>query len=125
MAYPATYNITYYHGDLYEFNIRPKTTNGAEFDLTDYDVEFYIATARGTSATQYEALAEKSGNTITCRILGPLGAQLDPTKTYVYDVQIKKSTPEGSQPPFYRTYTLLTGNITITADVTRMAGDTA
>lgn len=117
MAYPATYNINYYQGDLYEFNIRPKTTNGAEFNLTNYAVKFYVATARGTGATQHECLATISGNVITCQIPGSVGKELDATKTYVYDVQIKQSgTPD-------RIYTLLTGNISITPDVTRMSGD--
>jgi hypothetical protein len=119
MAYPATYNISYYQGDLYEFTITPKTANGTEFDLTDYAVKFYIATARGTGATQYECNAEVSGNTITCQIPGGTGKNLTAGTTYVYDVQIKKSSESGPD----RIHTLLTGNITVTADVTRMSGD--
>ena len=46
--------------------------------------------------------------------------QLTPGTTYQYDVQIKKAGA-GSSPD--KIYTLLSGQITVTADVTRMAGD--
>lgn len=36
MAFPGTYNISYYKGDTYEFRIYPKTANGDIFDLTPY-----------------------------------------------------------------------------------------
>lgn len=117
MAFPGTYNINYYQGDLYEFNIYPKNSIGAAFDLTDYSVKFYIATARGTGATQFECLATIENNAILCQIPGGVGKTLTAGTTYVYDVQIKKTdSPD-------KIYTLLTGNVTVTADVTRMAGD--
>jgi len=36
MAFPGTYNISYYKGDTYEFRIYPKTADGDVFDLTPY-----------------------------------------------------------------------------------------
>lgn len=56
MAFPGTFNISYYRGDTYEFRIYPKTSSGAAFDLTSFSdsasdyVKFTIATARGASA---------------------------------------------------------------------------
>lgn len=119
MAFPATYNINYYQGDLYEFRIYPKTTNAAAFDLSGYSVKFYIATARGTGATQYECVAEIDGAAILCQIPGGIGKILTAGTTYVYDVQIKKPISGGAD----KIHTLLTGNVTVTADVTRMSGD--
>lgn len=119
MAFPATYNISYYQGDLYEFNIYPKTTNGAAFNLADYSVKFYIATARGTGATQYECIAEINNDAILCQIPGGIGKTLTAGQTYVYDVQIKKPVSGGAD----KIYTLLTGTVNVTADVTRMSGD--
>lgn len=119
MAFPGTYNINYYQGDLYEFNIYPKNSIGAAFDLTGYSVKFYIATARGTGATQFECQATIENNAILCQIPGGLGKTLTAGTTYVYDVQIKKGVSGGAD----KIYTLLTGNVTVTADVTRMAGD--
>jgi hypothetical protein len=119
MAFPGTYNIRYYQGDLYEFNIYPKTTNGSAFDLTGYSVKFFIATARGTGATQYECVATISNGAISCLIPGGIGKTLVAGTTYVYDVQIKKSVAGSAD----KIYTLLTGDITVRADVTRMSGD--
>lgn len=47
MAFPGTFNFSYYRGDTYEFIVQPKDSLGGEFDLTDFDAEFNIATARG------------------------------------------------------------------------------
>lgn len=126
MAFPSTYNINYYQGDLYEFNIYPKDSTGAAFNLEGYDdIAFTIATARGTGATQYEGNASRSGNVIYCQIPGGVGKNLVAGTTYVYDVQIKKimSGGEDTVSGADKIYTLLTGNITVTADVTRMSGD--
>jgi hypothetical protein len=56
MAFPGTFNISYYRGDTYEFRIYPKTSSGASFDLTSFSdspsdhVKFTIASARGTGS---------------------------------------------------------------------------
>jgi hypothetical protein len=113
MTFPATYNFSYYRGDTNEFVIRPKNSDGSAFDLTDYDAEFFIATARGaaTSVVQYEAQAvvDEEDNLVTCTILPGVGEDLAPA-TYVYDVEI--TSGESLR------YTLLTGNITVTEQVT-------
>jgi hypothetical protein len=52
MAFPATYNISYYSGDTYQFIIKPKNSNGSSFSMpsTIYTPKFYISPSRGGSA---------------------------------------------------------------------------
>ena len=113
MAFPATYNFSYYRGDTNEFVIRPKNSDGSAFDLDGYSADFFIATARGaaTSVVQYEAQAvvDSVNNLVTCTILPGVGEDLAPG-TYVYDVQIDSGAS--------LVYTLLTGNISVTEQVT-------
>jgi hypothetical protein len=111
MAFPGSYNFNYYRGDTAEFVIRPKTANGSAFDLTGYTAEFFIATTRGSTGTQYEAQAVVSGvsDTVTCKILPGVGRDLIPG-TYVYDVQITTGASV--------IFTILTGSITVTDDIT-------
>jgi hypothetical protein len=111
MAFPGSYNFNYYRGDTAEFVIRPKTANGDAFDLTGFSSDFFIATVRGQSGTQYEAQAvvDGSADTITCTILPGVGRELS-AGNYVYDVQIDSSASE--------IYTVLTGVITVTDDIT-------
>jgi hypothetical protein len=113
MAFPATYNFSYYRGDTNEFVIRPKNSDGSAFDLDGYSADFFIATARGaaTSVVQYEAQAivDSVNNLVTCTILPGVGEDLAPG-TYVYDVQIDSGAA--------LVYTLLTGNISVTEQVT-------
>ena len=112
MAFPATYNFSYYRGDTSEFVIRPKNSDGSAFDLTGYDADFFIATARGaaTSVVQYEAQAvvDSANDLVTCTILPGVGEQLAPG-TYVYDVQVDSGAS--------LVYTLLTGTISVTEQV--------
>jgi hypothetical protein len=121
MAFPGTYNINYYQGDLYEFNIYPKDSTGATFNISDYSVAFTISTTRPAGSTAYEGIAIISNNIVSCKIPGGIGKQLTPGTTYQYDVQIRKSGTSINDPD--RIYTLLSGQITVTADVTRMVGD--
>ena len=111
MAFPGSYNFNYYRGDTAEFVIRPKNANGSAFDLTGYTSEFFIANQRGSAATQYEAQAVVNATTdiVTCTILPGVGRQLAPG-TYVYDVQITSGAAV--------IFTLLTGTITVTDDIT-------
>jgi len=113
MAFPATYNFSYYRGDTNQFVIRPKNSDGSAFDLDGYDADFFIATARGaaTSVVQYEAQAvvDSVNNLVTCTILPGVGEQLAPG-TYVYDVQVDSGAS--------LVYTLLTGTISVTEQVT-------
>lgn len=111
MAFPATSNINYYHGDTYEFNIYPKIATGAVFDMTGYSVSFNIANATGASpsfAVGATASIDSTYTYVSCKILPTTGLQLTPGTTYYYDVQISKGQ---------NVYTLLKGSITVTADV--------
>jgi len=36
MAFPGTFNFSYYRGDTNQFVIRPKNASGSAFDLTGY-----------------------------------------------------------------------------------------
>ena len=118
MAFPGTYNISYYKGDTYEFRVYPKDSSGAVFDLTDYgSASFTISTARGTAgvADQINAYAIISSDKtyILCAIRPADGASLAAGTSYVYDLEISKSST-----PYPYTYTLMTGNISVTDQVT-------
>jgi hypothetical protein len=121
MAFPGELNINYYRGDTYEFNIYPKLAGGSAMDLTDYTVKFRIAETRGSATTDPEPYAEIPSilnssdfpNYIKCAITPAAGEQLDPTKTYYYDVEIKKVGVL-----YDYVYTVLTGTISITEQVT-------
>ena len=114
MAFPGTYNFSYYRGDTYQFIIRPKNANGTTFSLDDYagNADFTIANVRGSTGTQISATATVDTGTdiVTCTITGTQGRQLVAGTTYVYDVQIDNGAGV--------IFTLLTGSITVTDDVT-------
>lgn len=119
MAYPATYDMKYYKGDTLEFRVYPKDNSGAAFDLTQFNTaKFTIADARGNGATRFTGFAEITTDStnnltyITCAILPGVGSQLDTTTTYVYDVEITKNST-----PYPYVYTLVTGTISITDEV--------
>lgn len=111
MAFPGTYNFSYYRGDTAEFIIRPKNSDGTAFDLTDYNANFTIANRRGSTGSQYtaQAVIDEINNLITCTILPTVGRTLSPG-TFVYDVQIDNGPTE--------IFTVLTGTITVTDDIT-------
>ena len=140
MAFPGTYNISYYKGDTLEFKIYPKDASGAAFDLTGYfplfvisiasgtneapkyfdltgfsTAKFTIATARGSGATQILATAEVATDLthVACVITPAQSEDLDPAIQYVYDVEISKTVPGG----YPYVYTLLTGTLSITDQV--------
>jgi hypothetical protein len=114
MAFPGTYNFSYYRGDTAEFVIRPKTSNGSAYDLTNYTATFTIANRRGSTGTQYVGTATVNTSTdiITCTITPAVGRTLA-AGTYVYDVQITDVTPNPDV-----ILTVLTGSITVTDDIT-------
>ena len=121
MAFPGTFNISYYKGDTYEFNIYPKDSNGQPFDLTDYSVIFTIASTRGPDpdVTVFGYATILSNLTsIKCAIIPQNSLELISGSSYVYDVQISK---EDETLVYPLTYTLLTGNISVTQDVTGAA----
>lgn len=115
MTFPATYNINYYLGDTHEFKVYPKDSSGAAFPLAQYtDVSFVIAENRGAilsgSADAVSGYAEFSTDrtNVECAVTPDNSSNLDPSKSYVYDVKISKI---GS--PYDSVHTLLTGNLTI------------
>lgn len=111
MAFPGTYNFNYYRGDTFSFIIRPKDNSGNAFPLAGYSASMKIADKRGSLGTQYTgtAIVNTVDNIVTCSITPTVGRSLTTDKTWVYDVQIG----DGSV-----IYTLLTGNIVVTDDVT-------
>ena len=114
MAFPGTYNFSYYRGDTYQFVIRPKNANGTTFALDDYagNADFTIANRRGSTGTQISATAtvDTENDIITCTITAAQGRDLVAGTTYVYDVQIDNGAGI--------IFTLLTGSITVTDDIT-------
>ena len=114
MAFPGTYNFSYYRGDTYQFIVRPKNANGTVFTLDDYSdgALFTIANRRGSTGTQVVATAtvDITNHIITCTITPEQGRELTAGTTYVYDVQIENGASI--------VYTLLTGSITVTDYIT-------
>jgi hypothetical protein len=115
MSFPATYNIRYYKGDLYQFVIRPKTSTGDIYpiDDTSYFAYFRISTSRsGLSTNTISANTSISDNAVACELRPSTGNSLTPGTTYFYDVSIEDK--ENSNV----IHTLLTGTITVTGDIT-------
>ena len=113
MAFPGTYNFNYYRGDTAEFVIRPKNSNGTNFDLTGYDAVFTISNRRGPLGVPQIQTASVNSETdiVTCNILPNDGRELA-AGTYVYDVEIENGL---------QIYTLLTGTVTVTDDISGAA----
>ena len=95
MAFPSTYNFSYYKGDTFEFKIYPKNSNGSAFDLSTYastatppgETKFTIATALGAAGVTAgqktgTAVISLSDNSITCKITPTVGATLNANTTY-------------------------------------------
>jgi hypothetical protein len=129
MAFPGELNINYYKGDTYEFKIYPQKTDGSIFDLDDYsNATFTIATERGanpagttlmpTGKVFGSAEIQGSGTYILCAITPANGAFMQSDITYVYDVQIYSPGPSN----YDNVFTLLTGSISVTDDVTQGNG---
>jgi hypothetical protein len=118
MAFPGTFNISYYKGDTYEFNVYPKDSTGQPFNLTNYTATFTIADQRGPSPSltfEAYALIPTEATSLSCAILPADASQLVAGTSYVYDIQVSNNDPEL---PYPLTYTLLTGTISVTGDVT-------
>ena len=115
MSFPATYNIRYYKGDLYQFVIRPKTSAGEIYPIDDttYFAYFRISTQRsGLSGSTVLASTSIGDNSVTCELRPSVGNSLTPGITYYYDVSIEDKVNSNI------VYTLLTGSITVTGDIT-------
>jgi hypothetical protein len=117
MAFPGTFNFSYYRGDTYQFIVRPKSESGASFDLDGFTAIFTIANKRGSGAIQYSsttpntltALVNTADDIVTCTVDTITGRLLTSGTTWVYDVQVSDGA---------LTYTLLTGSISVTDDIT-------
>jgi hypothetical protein len=129
MAFPGELNINYYKGDTHEFKIYPQTSTGSIFNMADYsNVTFTIATERGANPTATTlmptgkifgyASIDGNGTYITCAITPDNGADMESSRTYVYDVQIYDQGPSN----YDKVFTLLTGSISVTDDVTQGNG---
>jgi hypothetical protein len=119
MAFPGTYNINYYKGDTFEFRVYPKDSAGDAFPLSQYvdgTTSFVIASQRGATSGLIEGYAQISNDEtyILCAITPTNGAAMNPGTEYVYDVEISRTDA-----PYDYTYTLLTGTITVTEQVTQ------
>lgn len=124
MAFPANFNISYYQGDRYEFLIRPKQSNGEPFDLAGYTGLFTVATSRGDLGTilgvgaasgySSQASVDFAAGTVTCAIDPDFGKTLT-GNSYVYDVEVSASAGA-------IVHTLVTGNISVTRDITNTYG---
>jgi hypothetical protein len=123
MAFPGTYNFDYYRGDSYFFTITPKSSTGATFSLDAFATAgaiFSIASSRGANATtaidsvsdasKLSAVINTTTDIITCTIKPDARVDLVGGTTYYYDVEIYNGST--------LRYTLLTGEITVTDDVT-------
>lgn len=122
MAFPGTYNFSYYKGDTLEFRIYPKDTTGAAFDLSSYEnVSFVIATERGSGgiAGKIDCFADidTDEDFVLCTITPANGAELEAGTTYLYDVEISKDSS-----PYDYVYTLLTGSISVTDEISGASG---
>lgn len=116
MSFPATFNIRYYKGDFYQFVIRPKTSTGDPFPISDttHNAYFYISSSRGgNSSSTIQASAQIDNGNVVATILPSIGNQLSQSTTYFYDVSVEKKEDNTEL------YTLVTGNISVTADITR------
>jgi hypothetical protein len=116
MAFPGTYNFSYYRGDTFEFVISPKSANGTTFSLDSFTgsgsaANFKIATVRGSAGSPQKtasAVVNSTLDTVTCTITPTVGRQLT-AGSYVYDVEIISTTGI--------IHTLVTGTINVTDDI--------
>lgn len=116
MSFPASFNVRYYKGDFYQFVIRPKTSTGDPFPISDttHNAYFYISSSRGgNSSSTIQASAQIDNGNVVATILPSIGNQLSQSTTYFYDVSVEKKEDNTEL------YTLITGSISVTADITR------
>lgn len=123
MAFPGELNINYYKGDTHEFKVYPQKTDGSIFQLNDYtNATFKIAKIRGAAGVAEQitgsAIISTDKTHITCAITPANGALMDPSITYEYDIQIY-APGSGT---YNKIFTLLTGSISVTDDVTQGTG---
>ncbi len=121
MAFPGTYNISYYKGDTFEFRIYPKNSANEQFVLNDYSqVRFTISNVLGDQVVggptkvTITGFAEKRDNQyVLCAITPDNGALMTAGTTYYYDVEIGKISS-----PYDYVYTLLQGTVSVAEQTT-------
>lgn len=116
MALPVYRNFTYYRGNTYTERLYPKNADGTPMALKDEDdvdflAYFYIDTDRDGNATTAGTISlDSAASTVTYTITPAVGLTLIAGATYIYEITIKnQATGE--------TYTLVTGNITVSGNV--------
>jgi hypothetical protein len=118
MSFPGTYNISYYYGDTLEFRVFPKNSSGEPFDLSTFtNPRFTIALNRNTSVEDHivcYAQIDPDNTSILCAIRPTDAVTINPDLSYVYDVEVSKTAN-----PYDIVYTLLTGSLSVTRDVTK------
>ena len=121
MAFPGTYNFNYYKGDTFEFRVYPKDSAGGTFPLSQFIspngvTKFTIAPSRGAISGLIEGYAEISNDQtfILCAVTPTNGLSMTAGTPYVYDVEIARTSAN-----YDYVYTLLTGNITVSEQVTQ------
>jgi len=141
MAFPATYDFNYYKGDTFEFRIYPKKNDGTAHLLgafsmptnfannpdyaldtsAPYDsAQFTISTVRGSAGSPIKCFARISddGTFVQCAIRPQDSRLLIAGTEYVYDVEVRAAEGNYENPFYEKVYTLMTGKITITDQVT-------
>jgi hypothetical protein len=118
MAFPGTFNFSYYKGDTYEFKVYPKNINGSTFDLSTYtSTGFTLSTARGPSGLTDQVVCSSeissTNDYVLCTIRPADSVSLNPDTQYVYDVEISKNVLGAPV-----VHTLMTGSIDVTDQVT-------
>ena len=121
MAFPGTYNISYYKGDTFEFRIYPKDSAGEQFLLNDYtQIRFTMSNVLGSIApagvnkVTINGFAEKRDNQyVLCAITPDNGALMEAGTKYYYDVEIGKISS-----PYDYVYTLLQGTVSVAEQTT-------
>lgn len=117
MSFPGTYNINYYKGDTFEFRVYPKDNAGNAFSLSGFsNVSFTISNilGEGPGKVTIDAYAAVDPSGFILCAIRPEDAELMVAgTTYVYDVEMKRVAN-----PYDYVYTLLSGSITVTEEVT-------
>jgi len=115
MSFPATYNIQYYKGDFYQFVIRPKLSTGEPFPISSatHNSFFRISTTRGGTLNQTISGLSVIENGNVVATIEPSDQLGGSATSYFYDVSVQGKSPNANQ-----IYTLLTGTITVTKDIT-------
>lgn len=114
MSFPASYNINYYKGDLYQFSIRPKDSAGEPFPISSstHDAFFRVSTSRGGNAENTESLTATIVDGNVMATIQPSDGLGSTATSYLYDVSVQKKIDA------QEVYTLLTGTISVTKDIT-------